>query len=117
VTVRLMNAAMMPQPGTYRAEALSQEEFVEALRAAPGFVSYVGYPQTAEWIQQIAGVIVPVSREQTVLEDGDVLLVCKLAYRVDPRRKGDWQQEDWEYCRVLYASPRDGSMFPEIVSK
>lgn len=90
MVVRLLNSAMIPAEGYYKATKISKEEFVAILRAnRNNFVSSIGYPETARYIEQISGVPVPISREPTVIEDGDQILVCKLAYRVqNPALKG-----------------------------
>lgn len=94
--LRLMNSAMMPAEGTYRAKRISKDEFVAILRQhKDALVSYIGYPETARYIERISGVPVAVSREATELEDGDVMLVCKLSYRPqDPKMKGKLELSD-----------------------
>jgi hypothetical protein len=93
----VINAAMIPAPGTWRYEPISADQAKAWLRAGP-FESYVGYEQTASYLQQLAGVPVPVSRAKVEgVRPGDELLVCRLAYRVvDPATKGKAQPEDWE---------------------
>ncbi len=98
----LMNSAMMPTDGDYRRRSISRSEFAALLRAQP-FRSFVGYPETAAVIEQIAGVKVPLSRDETTLGDGDVMLVAKLKYRVgDPGRKGTLRPtaDDFEFLRI-----------------
>lgn len=105
--IHLMNTAMMPTPGKYEYARISQEEFAKVLQDCGGqYRSYVGYPQTAEHVLKVSGVNPPISRDQTVLEDGDVMLIVKLSYRVaDPRTKGQPQDEDWEYGLARYSRP------------
>lgn len=108
--LKLMNSAMMPQPGRYMLQKISVGLFAQILSDANGdFESYIGYPQTAEHISCLAGVIVPVSREPTRLADGDEILVCKLAYRVaDPSTKGQPVPEEFEYFLVRYQESLSG---------
>lgn len=105
--IRLLNSAVMPVQGDYRLVRVSEPEFATEVRRAHQdgeLVSYIGYPQTAEHIRRLSGVTVAVSREQTTLEDGDTLLICKLAYRVvDPATKGQPQPEDFEYFVCQYS--------------
>lgn len=106
--LHLMNANVMPQPGRYECNRITEEEFVHVLRTTP-FKSSVGYRQTADWIEQITGVVVPFSREMTVLEDGDQMLVCKLAYRTQGP-KTELQEEEWEYYLIDYVGqPGEGA--------
>ena|SRR3990167_8832198 len=102
--IKLMNSAMMPQPGKYELERLTRNQFVSILRDNGGVDSYVGYPQTAEFVERISGVSVAVSRRQTVLADSDRVLVVKLAYRPqDAGSKGQPVNEDeYEFFLIRY---------------
>lgn len=70
------------------------------------FKSYIGYPQTAEYMSKVLGVNVEVNREEMQLKDGDMMLVCKLKYRVkDPTTKGqEVSEDDFEWYLVSYSS-------------
>src|SRR3990167_3913049 len=93
--IKLMNSAMMPQPGKYELERLTREQFAHILMDNAPVDSYIGYPQTAEFVERISGVPVAVSRRQTFLVDGDRVLVVKLAYRPqDASSKGQPVNED-----------------------
>jgi hypothetical protein len=99
-----MNSAMMPTPGRYELVSLTREQFVGILRDNGQCDSYVGYPQTAEFVERISGVEVEVSRRQTTFEDGERALVVKLAYRLpDATTKGAPVDEaDYEFYLVWY---------------
>lgn len=89
----LVNSAVMPTPGlAYYPSVLERPTFCAmVMRAAKqgALISHIGYPQTAEFISQLTGVVIPVSRDPAVAQRGDVLLICKLTYRVgDPVTKG-----------------------------
>lgn len=89
----LVNSAVMPTPGlNYYPTVLARPDFCSmVLRAAKrdALISHIGYPQTAEFISQLTGVVIPVNRDPAVAQRGDVLLICKLTYRVgDPVTKG-----------------------------
>lgn len=89
----LVNSAVMPTPGlTYYPTVLERPAFCSmVMRAAKQgvLISHIGYPQTAEFISQLTGVVIPVNRDPVVAQRGDVLLICKLTYRVgDPVTKG-----------------------------
>lgn len=108
--VKLMNAAVMPQPGVYHVRRISEDEFVEWLHSVR-WQSFIGYEATATHIKQIAGLHVPLSRDQVQLRDGDQMLVARLRYRLqDTRAKADKDfapgRDDYEYLLVTYgASP------------
>lgn len=102
---KLLNSAVITRPGHYEARSISREEFAERLR--DGFISYIGYPATADHIKRISGLNVPLSREAVALQDGDRMLVCKLKYRLsDPALKSDKgfapSDDDYEYLLVTY---------------
>ncbi len=105
----LLNAAMVPNEGTFVYRVISREEAAEWLsrrlktaghRTVIDADSYIGYPQTAEHIHSLARAAAPpaIRRTKTFMAPGDEALVVKLAYRVsDPGTKGQPQPEDWEY--------------------
>jgi hypothetical protein len=104
---KLLNSAMMPAPGIYKAESIAKDEFVHLVQQAHAegsLESYIGYPQNVELIKQWTGVEVPLNRAQTTVEDGDVLLVMRLKYRVgNPAMKGaKVDARDFEFMRVGY---------------
>lgn len=106
--LKLMNSAMMPQEGVYIAKKISVDDAREIFRRhCAVFESYIGYPETAQFLSEIFGVSVPVSRAETKLEDGDEIIVCKLKYRLsDPNQKGRIAptRDDFEFWYVQYKS-------------
>jgi len=100
MTRLLINAAMVPNPGTFRYRQISADAAAQWLAVyGADATSYVGYPQTAEHLESLwPGLHVALNRAKTTMVAGDEALVCKLAYRVqDPASKGQPQAEDWEY--------------------
>lgn len=104
--VKLMNSAMMPHAGTYRATSITKEEFVHLVQTAHTtgqLESYVGYEQNAKLIKEWSGVHVQVNRETTRFRDGDIAIVMKLRYRVNPASKGQKIDDTaFEFMRVEY---------------
>lgn len=102
--LRLMNSAMMPEEGIYVCHRITKNEFKEIFHSHKEWVSYIGYPQTADILSEMLGVNIPVSRAETILEDGDVLLVAKLNYRVSsPLAKGQYVSEkDFSFLKIDY---------------
>jgi len=107
-TAHLLNSSIMPEPGVYELHMLNEHEFAVWVKVADKYgrlKSYIGYPQTAKHIQKLSGIKVAVSREPVVgLADGDVLLICKLKYRIkDPATKGSKVDEtEFEYMIAYY---------------
>lgn len=112
--IYLMNSAMMPTPGlTYRLRAVSRSEFSRAVGDAVTrgqVVSAIGYEATAAHIGRVTGYVPALSRSEVSVSPGDMMLICKLKYRVsDPRMKADPRaqaavsDDDFEYfiCEVL----------------
>lgn len=111
MTIHLLNSAMMPQPGSYSLVTVNADAWRIAFEAAreqgADFKSYIGYPQTAAHISAVLGVAVEVSREQTSLETGDMLFICRLPYRpADPATKGQAVVEEFEYSMATYSQPK-----------
>ena len=106
--VVLLNSSMMPSEGLYILRRVSREFFAELIADAHrrgNLRSYIGYPETAQHIEQISGVPSPVNRAATQLPDQALIAVCKLKYRVsDPATKGRLQpgDEDYEYFVATY---------------
>jgi hypothetical protein len=104
----LLNSAMMPDEGLYILQRVSREFFAELVADANRrgeLQSYVGYAETAQHIEKISGVPIPVNRAATQLPDQALLAVCKLKYRVsDPAMKGQLQpnEDDYEYYLATY---------------
>ena len=83
--ILLLNSAVMPNEGVYTLKQISVDTFKNILEDAvktDNFKSYIGYPQTAQLIEQITGIAVEVSREQATLTPGDTMLIVKLRQRV-----------------------------------
>jgi len=108
--IYLMNSAMMPQEGKYEMRRIGLMEFIEMVQNNP-FKSYIGYPTTAAFIKKVTGREIPINREKTApLKRGDILLVCKLKYRLkDPRMKGKLEPgiQDFEFFEVKYLGQQD----------
>ena len=104
----LLNSAMMPDEGLYILRRVSREFFGELIADAHRrgeLQSFVGYPETAQHIERIARVPIPISRAATQLPDQCLIAICKLKYRVaDPSTKGKIQpgDEDYEYFIATY---------------
>lgn len=102
---KLLNAAMMPEAGTYKLTRISREEFVDLVRE--GVESFIGYIDTAKFISDLAGVEIPVNRSLTVLDPQDEMLIIKLKYRVpNPTDKGKFTPgpDDWEFFVCSYSA-------------
>jgi len=108
MTTILLNSAMMPDEGLYILRRVSLEFFGELIADAHRrgeLQSYVGYAETAQHIERIARVQIPVNRAATQLPDQCLIAICKLKYRVaDPSTKGKIQpgDEDYEYFVATY---------------
>jgi len=79
---KLLNSAMAPRLDLrYDFEPVTAQQFAHILRAEK-FESFIGYPETARILEELAGVNIPVSRNQTTVEPGDKLLIARLKYRM-----------------------------------
>lgn len=95
--VRLINSAMMPCEGTYRLEEISKGTFIYVLQGAyakNNLASYIGYQQNINLIEKWSGIRVAMNRKETILKDGDHLLIMKLNYRPEVMSKGLTVNED-----------------------
>lgn len=95
----LVNSSMMPTvERVYAPVEVKANQFVKFVQDGAKLgrlISYIGYPQTADFLTKLTGVEIPVNREPAVVARGDLMLICKLAYRVpDPNTKG--QAVHWD---------------------
>jgi len=119
----ILNAAMIPNEGTFTYRLISRAQAGEWLqRRGQHAASYLGYPQTQQHLCEVwdeqhnrtcypaghcicgarhqdpAQLPIALNRAKCSMEPGDEALVCRLAYRVEnPATKGQPQAEDWEY--------------------
>jgi len=103
----LMNSAVITKNGTYVAREITPDEardIVRKFQELGEIISYVGYEQTAEYMARTLGIDVPLNRGQVDLQKGDIMLVCKLKYRVaNPATKGaPVREDDFEWMEVMY---------------
>jgi hypothetical protein len=102
----LMNSAVTPIDGRYTVQHTDLEGARYAVAIADEIVSYVGYPTTAQYMEKALGIPVAVNRDHLKeLRHGDIMLVCRLKYRVpDPADKGKFEpgEEDFEWLIIKY---------------
>lgn len=102
---KLMNTAMMPRGGYYALFDIDQEEFVHHVQCADAvnqLESYIGYPQTAEFVEQLTGIKIEVNRTETKIASGDILLIIKLRYRVNAPKGEPVKEEDFIFQIANY---------------
>ena len=123
---KIINAAMVPNEGTFRYRLISRDQARQWLGAnlsecLSTHGDFIGYQQTADHLNSMFGeycssrgggqptIRVPLRRVKCSMQPGDEALVCKLAYRVDnPATKGQPQPEDWEYGLLRFVVPSFG---------
>jgi hypothetical protein len=92
----LLNSAVITSPGTYNYRHITLEEARVWLDKG-GWESTIGYPETAEALQNITGIPIPVNRNTITMQDGDEALVFRLVFpkgfRPDPAQKGAMGQD------------------------
>jgi len=116
--VILLNSAMMPVPGYYKAFSIPKTLFIKILEEAyekGNLESYIGYEQNIKLIEKWTQgkVKLEVNREQIKeLRNGDIMLVMKLRYRVQsPGDKGkEVSEDDFEFMRIEFEK------FPEFTT-
>lgn len=96
----LLNSAMIAVggDGDYRYRTINQSQAIEWLKANPDFMSRVGYAETAQMIESLSGVPIPVSRELSQMTTGDEALIIRLKYRLqNPSDKGSVKPSPEEF--------------------
>lgn len=104
--VHLLNAANMPQSGSYLITKIAAEEFaakIQQAAAADQLESYIGYEDNVRFIRSLSGITVELElNRKTVLTPGDTLLIMKLKKRVSGQQLRQLTLTDFEYFRCLY---------------
>ena len=109
MAVFLVNIVMIASDGSYTRRSLSKEEFCDRVREADdtsNLISRIGVPVIAEQIKKLTGISVEVSDEKIELVDGDEILVCQCAARVNPTAGETFPPTDevFEYSMIRYRS-------------
>ena len=88
----LLNSAVITSPGTYVYGHITPAEALTWLNEGR-WESTIGYQETADALQQICGMKIPVNKKVTPFQIGDDALVFRLVfpkgYRPDPAKKGE----------------------------
>lgn len=79
----ILNSAVITSPGTYEYCLMSIEDAKKWLVDNPMCESAIGYPETAQALQLITGIEIPVNRKQIIMQVGDEALVFRLTKRLD----------------------------------
>lgn len=87
----ILNSAVITAPGSYSYQIITADEARQW--ANGGFISTVGYEETAAALSELLGVEVPVDRRTVQMQPHDEALVFRLAFppgtpRIDPKDKG-----------------------------
>lgn len=102
--VRLLNSSMMPKAGIYSMESITVAQFCDILVDAyenQKLDSYIGYQQNADLIEKLTGIRPAINRNNTILENGDTILIMKLGYRANNKR-GQVDENDFEFFEASY---------------
>ncbi len=97
---------MMPAAGSYELKAITRTQFISLLLQAfeaGQLVNRIGYVQNMKLIESWTGIRLQLSREKTLVKDGDNLLCITLKYRAN-RKKGDAVDENnFEFWIASYS--------------
>ena len=93
----LMNSAMMPAPGRYELQEISEDVFMGVLAECyynDTLINCIGYPQNLYYIRAKTGIKLHANRDETHIQPGDTMLIMKLRYRVRDAPKGQMLDEE-----------------------
>jgi len=107
--MKLMNSAMMPQPGLYYCREITRGEFCAILKkehAEGTLENFVSYQQNLDLIEEWTGVKLSPSRGLCEMKDKDGTIVMRLNYRPTPGTKGDKiiNEDDFSFFTVTYTA-------------
>lgn len=99
MTYWLLNSAVIAVggDGTYTFTTIGRAEAVTWLQSHP-FVSRIGYPENADFIRRISGVLIQLSREESLMQTGDEALVVRPVYRLqNPNKRERFTPTDGDF--------------------
>lgn len=89
----ILNSAVITAQGTYVYALITPDE-ARSLLEEGDFISTIGYQETANALEVLCGVSVPVNRVQIKMKPSDLALVFRLTCRLnDPALKGKLTEE------------------------
>lgn len=105
MTIHLTNSAVMTRPGVYTCRELSAQQFYGEILGAwhlGTLKTYIGYTQNRDLIRRNTGLDFPLSRAETILEDGDVILAMVLNYRTEGIKGREVDPEDFRFFYIAF---------------
>jgi hypothetical protein len=97
----LMNSAIMPKEGNYSCRRITKKEFIDMIKFyhdRSQLISYIGYQNCVDLIKKWTGIEVPINRNKTTINNGDIMIVMRLKYRIDdPKTKSSHHPKDDDY--------------------
>jgi len=103
--IHLTNSAVMTRPGTYKCLEITSDHFYDVIQTAyheNALKTYIGYTQNRDLIRRNTGLDFPLNREETHLEDGDVILAMVLNYRTDGIKGREVDPEDFRFFYITF---------------
>lgn len=101
----ILNSAVVTAPGTYTYRHITPKE-AKLWVQSPGWISTIGYEETAAALSLVTGVTIPTDRRVIRMYPGDSALVFRLTFppgnrRIDPREKGTVGQDYiLDHCEI-----------------
>ena len=105
MTIHLTNSAVMTRPGVYTCKELSAQQFYGEISGAwhlGTLKTYIGYTQNRDLIRRNTGLNFPLSRAETILEPGDVILAMVLKYRTDGIKGRDVDPNEFQFFYITF---------------
>ena len=105
MTIHLTNSAVMTRPGVYRCKELTAKHFYNEVAIAQhmgALKTYIGYTQNRDLIRRNTGLDFPLSRAETTLEPGDVILAMVLKYRTDGIKGRDVDPNEFQFFHITF---------------
>ena len=109
MTIHLTNSAVMTRPGVYTCKEITAKDFYTSVKIAyheNALKTYIGYTQNRDLIRKNAGLDFPLSRAETILEPGDVILAMVLKYRTDGVKGRDVDPDEFQFFYITYQTTK-----------
>lgn len=115
MTVHLLNAAVMPQPGFYELRDIPIDTFIDAVREASEagtLKHHIGYEETLRMVEDLCKLTLgDINVAETKLTDGDALLIVKLRRRTVARDRKSTR------VRTIHAGTKGARLPVKIITQ
>lgn len=102
--ILVLNSANMFNDGIYDKKSISKNQFIKFIQNAKRINSSIGYESISKLIEKLTGVIIPVKRERTIIDNDSIIVGLTIPLRLSEKSKGrrNPEEDDYVYFMATY---------------